>query len=163
MLDFIAAFLCSSFCIARNERGKHGVAIDQWALFHKEKVCRLQFTVLVNDAGFENEGLLRLSDCIWDGACTCRWWGHLTTIFCNRTFYDLVWWGPKNLVYNCLRTPCTLPTPCTNLLTPHTLLTLCTPCTLCTNLENLENRTIIKEVTGKWSCTPKQAKGQILY
>ena len=51
------------------------------------------------------------------GDSTCRWWGHLATIWCNWTFCAHRWWGPKDLVQNCLHTIHT------NLCTPHTLST----------------------------------------
>ena len=40
------------------------------------------------------EGLLQLCECIWDGGSICRWWGHLTTIGGNRSFFCHRWWGP---------------------------------------------------------------------
>ena len=33
------------------------------------------------------EGLLRLCECISDGGSICRWWGHLTTIGGNQSFF----------------------------------------------------------------------------
>ena len=40
------------------------------------------------------EGLLRLCECIWDGGSIFRWWGHLTTIGGNQSFFSRRWWGP---------------------------------------------------------------------
>ena len=40
------------------------------------------------------EGLLQLSECTWGGGSICRWWGHLTSIWCHRTFFRHRWWGP---------------------------------------------------------------------
>ena len=39
------------------------------------------------------EGLLLLCECRWGRDRTCRWWGHLTTICCHRTFSTRKWWG----------------------------------------------------------------------
>ena len=47
---------------------------------------------------------LPFCECSWGGGSICRWWGHLTTMYCNQTFCAHRWWGPKNLVQNC---PCT--------------------------------------------------------
>ena len=33
------------------------------------------------------EGLLRLCECTLGGGSICRWWGHLTTISGNRSFF----------------------------------------------------------------------------
>ena len=33
------------------------------------------------------KGLLWLCECTWDGGSICRWWGHLTTIGGNRSFF----------------------------------------------------------------------------
>ena len=41
------------------------------------------------------EGLLQLCECIWDGGSICRWWGHLTTIGGNRSFFATGGWDPK--------------------------------------------------------------------
>ena len=40
------------------------------------------------------KGLLWLCECIWDGGSICRWWGHLTTIGGNQSFFSHRWWGP---------------------------------------------------------------------
>ena len=34
------------------------------------------------------EGHLLLSEGRWGGDSSWRWWGHLTTILCNRTFLN---------------------------------------------------------------------------
>ena len=40
------------------------------------------------------EGLLRLCECTLGGGSIFRWWGHLTTIGGNRSFFCHRWWGP---------------------------------------------------------------------
>ena len=40
------------------------------------------------------EGLLRLCECTLGGGSIFRWWGHLTTIGGNRSFFCRRWWGP---------------------------------------------------------------------
>ena len=40
------------------------------------------------------EGLLQLCECTLGGGSIFRWWGHLTTISGNRSFFCHRWWGP---------------------------------------------------------------------
>ena len=40
------------------------------------------------------EGLLQLCECTLGGGSIFRWWGHLTTISGNRSFFCRRWWGP---------------------------------------------------------------------
>ena len=40
------------------------------------------------------EGLLQLCKCTLGDGSIFRWWGHLTTIGGNRSFFCRRWWGP---------------------------------------------------------------------
>ena len=57
------------------------------------------------------EGLLRLSECTWGGGSIFRWWGHLTTICTNQTFFlpQVVGTLKPSIISLCAVSPCFAP------------------------------------------------------